>query len=80
MPSVSVTVSEQIEALRRIAGDRVAGRIRREPDTMIVQMVEGWPRRFNARRAESLGFKVEEDFDEIIRLHIEDELGGAFVD
>jgi hypothetical protein len=31
MPGVSCTVAEQIAALRRIAGDNVAARIRREP-------------------------------------------------
>jgi len=77
MPSVSATVAEQIEALRRIAGEKVAARIRREPDPAIMQMVAGWPRRFDASRAESLGFKAEKSFDEIIRLHIDDELGGT---
>jgi nucleoside-diphosphate-sugar epimerase len=78
MPSISVTVAEQIDALRRIAGDRVVGRIRREPDETIIRIVSGWPRRFDARRAESLGFKAEASFDDIVRIHIEDELGGRF--
>ena len=78
MPSVSVTVAEQIDALRRIAGDKVAARIRREPDPTIMRIVEGWPRRFDASRAESLGFKAEKSFDDIVRIHIEDELGGRF--
>lgn len=78
MPSVSVTVAEQIDALRRIGGERVAARIRREPDATIMRIVEGWPRRFDARRAEGLGFQAEKSFDEIIRIHIEDELGGRF--
>ena len=79
MPSVSVTVAEQIEALRRIAGDRVVARIRREGDPTIERIVAGWPRRFDTQRAGSLGFKAEDNFDEIIRIHIEDELGGNFV-
>ncbi|KAB0267413.1 D-erythronate dehydrogenase [Microvirga brassicacearum] len=78
MPGVSVTVAEQIDALRRIAGDRVVARIRREPDSTIMKIVEGWPRRFDSRRAKSLGFQAEENFDDVIRIHIEDELGGAF--
>ena len=78
MPGVSVTVAEQIEALRRIAGDRVAARIRRVPDPTIMGIVEGWPRRFHARRAQTLGFRAEDSFDEIIRIHIDDELGGEF--
>jgi D-erythronate 2-dehydrogenase len=79
MPGVSVTVAEQVDALRRIAGEGVVARIRREPDPTIMGIVEGWPRKFDARRAKDLGFRAEESFDEIIRIHIEDELGGAFV-
>jgi len=79
MPGVSVTVAEQIEALRRIAGDKVAALIRREPDPVVMRIVEGWPRRFDAQRAKRLGFKAEESFDEIIRIHIEDEFRGEIV-
>jgi nucleoside-diphosphate-sugar epimerase len=77
MPGVSCTVAEQIAALRRIAGDKVAARIRREPDPLVIRIVDGWPHRFDAARARSLGFVAEQSFDEIIRIHIEDELGGA---
>jgi D-erythronate 2-dehydrogenase len=77
MPGVSCTVGEQIAALRRIAGDKVAARIRRAPDALIARIVEGWPHRFDARRAAALGFTAERTFDDIIRIHIEDELGGA---
>jgi D-erythronate 2-dehydrogenase len=76
MPGVSCTVAEQIEALRRIAGDEVAGRIRREPDPLVMRIVDGWPHRFDAARARALGFVAESSFDDIIRIHIEDELGG----
>jgi nucleoside-diphosphate-sugar epimerase len=77
MPGVSCTVAEQIEALRRIAGDKVVARIRREPDPLVMRIVHGWPHRFNAARARALGFVAESSFDEIIRIHIEDELGGV---
>jgi len=77
MPGVSVTVGEQIEALRKVAGDRVVARIRREPDPLIMQIVSGWPRNFDARRAIELGFRADSSFEEIIRIHIEDELGGT---
>lgn len=76
MPGLAVTVGEQIEALRRVAGDAAVALIRREPDPVVQTIVAGWPRRFHAARAESLGFKAEASFDEIIRIHIEDELGG----
>jgi nucleoside-diphosphate-sugar epimerase len=74
MPGISATVAEQIEALRKVAGDKVAQRIRREPDATIQRIVEGWPRNFDARRALALGFRADRSFEEIIRIHIEDEL------
>lgn len=76
MPGVCCTVGEQIAALRRIAGDKVAARIKRAPDELVSRIVAGWPSRFDARRATELGFTVENSFDDIIRAHIEDELGG----
>jgi nucleoside-diphosphate-sugar epimerase len=79
MPGLSVTVAEQIEALRRVAGETVAARIRREPDPAVIRIVGGWPERFDPQRALALGFRAEKTFDEIIRIHIEDELGGEWV-
>jgi nucleoside-diphosphate-sugar epimerase len=76
MPGVCCTVAEQIEALRRVAGDKVAARIRRVPDPLIVRIVAGWPQRFDPKRALALGFRAESSFDEIIRVHIEEDLGG----
>jgi nucleoside-diphosphate-sugar epimerase len=73
MPGVSATVAEQIEALRKVAGDKVARLIRREPDPTIMRIVEGWPRNFDAKRALALGFRADKSFEEIIRIHIEDE-------
>ena len=76
MPGISCTVGEQIEALRRVAGDRVAARIRHAPDELVQRIVAGWAERLDATRAREMGFKAEATFDEIIRAHIEDELGG----
>ena len=49
--------------------------IREEPDAMIARIVDSWPRAFDARRAVSLGFAAEADFDQIVGAHVEDELG-----
>jgi nucleoside-diphosphate-sugar epimerase len=76
MPGVSCTVGEQIEALTRVAGTNVAGRIRKEPDALIMRIVAGWPEKFESKRAAALGFRAETSFDDIIRAHIDDELGG----
>ena len=79
MPGVCCTIGEQIAALRRVAGDKVAARIRHQPDEMIMRIVGGWPHRMDASRARQLGFQVENTFDEIIRIHIEEDRGGSFV-
>ena len=76
MPGVSVTVAEQIAALRRVAGEEAVRLIRREPDETVMRIIASWPRSFDARRASALGFTAEASFDEIIHAHIDDELGG----
>ncbi len=76
MPGLSALVGEEIEALRRVAGEKAVKLIRREPDPVIRRIVSGWATDFDARRARALGFTAETTFDEIIRIHIEDELGG----
>ena len=62
--------------LRKIAGEKIVKRIRREPDPFIQKIVSGWARELDAKRALALGFKAESTFEEIIRVHLEDELGG----
>ncbi len=79
LPGLAVTVGEQIAALRRVAGEAVVKRIRREPDPFIAKIVAGWPRRFDAKRAIALGFKGDTSFEDIVRYHIEDELGGKVI-
>jgi D-erythronate 2-dehydrogenase len=76
MPGLAATVGEQIAALRKVAGDKAVKLIRREPDETIIRIVAGWPRNFDVKRAAALGFKAEASFEEIIRVHLEDELKG----
>nr|WP_321986091.1 D-erythronate dehydrogenase [uncultured Lichenicoccus sp.] len=76
MPGLSVTVGEQIAALREVAGERVAALIRQERDPVIERIVAGWAQALDASRAEALGFVAEKNFTDIVRAHIEDELGG----
>ena len=75
MPGLSATVGEEIEALRRVVGEDAVKLIRRERDPEIEAIVAGWPQAFEARRARELGFTAETEFDEIIRIYLEDEMG-----
>jgi D-erythronate 2-dehydrogenase len=76
MPGLAATVGEQIAALRKVAGEKAVKLIRREPDETIIRIVAGWPRNFSVSRAAELGFRAETSFEEIIRVHLEDELQG----
>jgi nucleoside-diphosphate-sugar epimerase len=78
MPGLSATVAEQIEALRRAAGEKAVRLIRREPDPTIRRIVAGWATRLDASRALALGFVADASFDAIVAAHVEDELGGTF--
>ena len=67
LPGLSVTVSEMVDSLRRIAGDEAAARIRWQPDARIVRLVETWPGTFEPRRALEFGFPRDSSFDDFVR-------------
>jgi nucleoside-diphosphate-sugar epimerase len=74
MPGLFVTVQEQIEALERVAGSDVVKLIKHQSDPIIEKIVSGWARDFETKRSIDLGFKAESNFDEIIKIYIEDDL------
>lgn len=76
LPGVSCTVAEQIEALRRAAGQKAVDLIRVAPDPAVAKIVSGWPRDFAPDRAIALGFKAESSFDEIVQVYIDDDLNA----
>ena len=77
MPGVAASLGDEIDALARVAGAKIVWLIKEERDPFVEKMVANWnPPPFTSARAKALGFKCEETFDEIIRIHIQDELGG----
>ena len=74
LPSLTVTVGEMIEALKRVAADRVLGPITVEPDPFIEAIVATWPLESSHERATALGLPCENDLDEIVAAYIEDYL------
>ena len=75
MPGVSATVGEQIEALRKAAGDKAVALIKRVDDPFVSKIVLGWAGRYTPTLASKMGFKAEQNFDEIIKVYQEDEMG-----
>jgi D-erythronate 2-dehydrogenase len=77
MPGLSATVAEEIEALRRVAGQKAVDLIRVQPDAAIARIVEAWAKGFDPVRSRAMGFTADASFDAIIQAHIDDELGGT---
>ena len=78
LPGLTVTVKEMLAALAAVAGERVAARVTFDPDPFIQEIVNGWATHFDPARGQALGFETDRDFEEIVRIFIEDELGGSF--
>ncbi len=80
LPSLTVTVGDMVDALKRVAAARLPGRalgeITVEPDPFIRQIVDGWPRDASYDRATALGLPREDSLDEIVEAYIEDYLEG----
>jgi hypothetical protein len=77
MPGLSATVGDEIEALRAVAGEGAVKLIRRTSDPLVSRIVAGWAADFEASRARELGFTAESRMEDILRVHVEDELGGT---
>ena len=72
LPGISVSVGEMVDALQRIAGTEVSGRVRWMRDQSIEAIVASWPSGWDVSRALSLGFENGDDLEAIIRGHMEE--------
>jgi hypothetical protein len=80
LPELSVTVGEQLAALRRVAGRKALKLIRREPDDTIRRIVAAGPQNIIPKRAIEPSLKAEASFNEPIHAHIEHKLGASLLD
>jgi nucleoside-diphosphate-sugar epimerase len=76
LPGVAVSVGEMIEALRKVAGEKVVSLISIEPDPKVEAIVRSWPGSWDSTRAAALGLKSDPNFESIVKAYIEDELTG----
>jgi hypothetical protein len=66
-----------VDALRRVAGDAVAARVRWAPDEAVNRIVSTWPANFEPARGRALGMRADADFDSIVRAYIQDDAPAA---
>ena len=74
VPGLCVGVGEMVEALRAVAGDAVAARVRWNHDATIDRIVSTWPARFDAARGRGLGMHADADFASIVRAYMHDDM------
>jgi D-erythronate 2-dehydrogenase len=67
LPGITLTVSEMIDAMARVAGVETARRVRFVPDARIQAIVKTWPVRFTTEQALAMGFKADARFDDVVR-------------
>jgi nucleoside-diphosphate-sugar epimerase len=73
LPGITASVAQMLEALKKVAGAKVAERVTYEPDARIQAIVKTWPANFRTPRALAMGFKADPDVESIIRNYIADE-------
>jgi nucleoside-diphosphate-sugar epimerase len=76
LPGLTVSMRDEIAALREVAGDAVAGRIETKPDASVMRLVSTWAARFDTARADAMGFTADADFVSIVRAYVEDNPGA----
>jgi len=74
VPGLEMRVGDAVAALRRIAGDTVADRVKWQLDPAIDRIVSTWPARFAAELGSALGMRADPDLDSIVRAYVSDEL------
>lgn len=80
LPGLSVTVEAMLEALGQVAGQSVLNRVKVVFDERIDKIVSSWPAAWDDTRAKKLGFRADENFENVIKNYIEHELKGSFVE
>src|SRR5256714_6100540 len=73
VPGLRVGVGQMIDALKSVAGEAVAARVKWQIDPPIDRIVATWPANFAPVLGPALGMRAERDFEAIIRQYIEDE-------
>jgi len=76
LPGLTASMHEEIAAVKAVAGEAVAARIRYQPDEQVIRLVRTWAARFDTSRARAMGFQTDADFASIVRAYMEDNPGA----
>jgi nucleoside-diphosphate-sugar epimerase len=74
VPGICVSVGDMVAALRTVAGDTVADRVKWKHDPAIDRIVATWPSNFAPKLGLALGMKADPDFLAIVRAYIADDM------
>jgi nucleoside-diphosphate-sugar epimerase len=74
VPGILVSVDEMVAALRKVAGDAVAQRVKWRFDPVIDRIVSTWPANFAPKLGPALGMRADSDFETIVRAYIADDM------
>jgi nucleoside-diphosphate-sugar epimerase len=74
VPGILVPVEDMVAALRRVAGDTVADRVKWQFDPAIDRIVATWAANFAPKLGPALGMTSDTDFEDIVRAYIADDL------
>jgi nucleoside-diphosphate-sugar epimerase len=77
VPGICVPVADMVAALRKVAGDAVADRVKWVHDPVIDRIVATWPANFAPKLGPALGMKADVDFASIVRAYIADDMPRA---
>lgn len=74
LPGFCISVREMLQALKVVVGEEVAALVSFERDELISKIVASFPVKFDNSRALNLGFMVDNNFEDVIRAYIRDDL------
>lgn len=74
LPGFVVSVREMMASLKRVAGAKVAARVKFRKDPAIAAIVDRWHADFAPKRAVAMGFETDRSMDDLVNWFIEDDL------
>ena len=77
VPGLCIAVGDMVAALRAIAGDAVADRVKWQYDPAVDRIVSTWPANFAPALGRRLGMRADADFAGIVRAFMADDMPRA---